>query len=65
MNTVHVSDGTIYAGTAMTGNPLTGGGLSISTDGGTTFAKYTIENGLADNDVQGIALSGSTIYLAT
>jgi hypothetical protein len=44
----------------------TGGGLSISTDGGTTFTNYTnADNGLGDDEVKGVYVSGSTIYAAT
>jgi hypothetical protein len=41
----------------------TDGGLSISTDGGTTFTNYT--SGLGNNYVAGVFASGSTIYAAT
>ena len=41
----------------------TGAGLSISTDGGTTFVNYT--TGLASMSVNTIAVSGATVYAAT
>src|SRR5438067_1593400 len=41
----------------------TGAGLSISTDGGTTFVNYT--TGLASVSVNTIAVSGATVYAAT
>jgi hypothetical protein len=54
---VYASGSSIYAATSA-GNG--GGGLSISTNGGTSFTNYTIANGLGDNDVQGVYASGSS-----
>ncbi|MEN9468859.1 MAG: hypothetical protein RL630_592, partial [Verrucomicrobiota bacterium] len=52
---VYASGSTIYAATS--------GGLSISTNSGTTFTNYT--SGLGNNYVAGVFASGSTIYAAT
>ncbi|MFM7587427.1 MAG: hypothetical protein ACKO6M_10450, partial [Bacteroidota bacterium] len=54
---VYVSGSTVYA--------ATGGGLSISTNGGTSFTNYTTANGLGNNSVNGVYASGSTVYAAT
>ena len=57
MNGVSVSGSSIYA--------ATGGGLSISTNGGTSFTNYTTANGLGSNFMRGVYASGSSIYVAT
>jgi hypothetical protein len=54
---VYAVGSTIYAATI--------GGLSISTNGGTSFTNYTTTNGLGSNDVRGVYAVGSTIYAAT
>ncbi len=55
---VHYSDGVIYAATH--------GGLSISTDGGNTFANRTSADGLADNTAQGgVYVSGKNVFTGT
>ena len=54
---VYATDDTIYA--------ATNGGLSISTNGGTTFTNKTVANSLGNNVVRGVYASGSTIYAAT
>ncbi|MEM9243506.1 MAG: sialidase family protein, partial [Pseudomonadota bacterium] len=41
------------------------GGLSISTDGGTTWTNYTTANGLGSNNVQGVFATANTLYAAT
>lgn len=46
---------TVYTGTT--------GGVSISTNGGTTFTNYT--TGLGNNFVRGVCAIGSTVYAAT
>ena len=43
----------------------TSGGLSISTDGGSTFTNRTTADGLGDNDSRGVFAVGSTVYVAT
>ncbi len=43
----------------------TGGGLSISPDGGTTFTNRTRANGLGSNGVLGVYATGTTVYAAT
>ena len=49
---------TIYAATS--------GGLSISTNGGTTFTNYTTANsGLGGGVVKGVYAVGGTVYAAT
>ena len=58
VNSVTVSGSTIYAST-------NGGGLSISTDGGTTFTNKTTGAGLGSNILWGVALDGGNIYVAT
>ena len=57
VNGVYASGSTVYAATA--------GGLSISTDGGTTFTNKTTGNGLGSNSVYGVYASGSMVYAAT
>jgi hypothetical protein len=52
-----VNGSTVYVATE--------GGLSISTDGGTTFTNRTTADGLARNTVFGVAVNGSTVYAAT
>jgi hypothetical protein len=42
-----------------------GGGLSISTNNGTNWTKYTTTNGLGSNFLFGVYASGSSIYAAT
>jgi hypothetical protein len=54
---VYAVGNTVYASTQ--------GGLSISTDGGTSFSNKTTTNGLADNFVFGVSAVGSTIYVGT
>jgi hypothetical protein len=41
------------------------GGLSISTDGGTTFTNKTTTDGLGDDLVIGVYVDGSNVYAAT
>jgi len=63
---VFVDGSNVYAATVPQGySPPTGGGLSISTDGGATFTNKTTTNGLGSNDVRGVFAVGSTIYAAT
>ena len=52
---IAISGSTIYAATT--------GGVSISTNGGSSWTNYT--TGLGSTSVGGIAISGSTIYAAT
>ena len=59
---VYASGGTIYAATQGSG---VAGGLSISTDGGSTFTNYGIANGLGDPMANDVYESGGTIYVAT
>ena len=54
---VYTSGSSIYA--------ATDGGLSISTNGGSSFTNYTTTNGLGNNIVNGVYASGSSIYAAT
>ncbi|MFN8492594.1 MAG: choice-of-anchor D domain-containing protein [Caldilineaceae bacterium] len=54
---VYASGSTVYAATQ--------GGLSISTDGGTSFTNKTTVNGLVSLTVNGVYASGSTVYAAT
>ena len=54
---VYASGSTVYAATS--------GGLSISTDGGSSFTNKTTTNGLGANSVNGVYVSGSTVYAAT
>ena len=56
---MYADGATVYAATD-------GGGVGISTDGGTTFTNRTIANsGLGDNFVQGVYADGATVYAAT
>ena len=59
---------TIYASTTDTtygyGTP-TLGGLSISTDGGTTFTNKNMADGLGSSDVDAVFVDGTTIYAGT
>ena len=48
---------TIYAATS--------GGLSLSTNAGTSFTNKTTANGLGSNTINGVFASGSTVYAAT
>ena len=57
MSGVYASGSSIYAATI--------GGLSISTNGGSSFTNYTTAQGLGNNDVYGVYASGSNIYAAT
>ena len=57
VNAVYASGSTVYAATNK--------GLSVSTDGGTTFATRTSEDGLAASKITGLFVSGATIYAAT
>ncbi|MCX6417477.1 MAG: OmpA family protein [Actinobacteria bacterium] len=65
---VFVVGNTIYASTTDTtygyGNP-TVGGLSISTNGGTTFTNKNMANGLGSSDVKAVFVDGNTIYAGT
>ena len=54
---VYASGSNIYA--------ATDGGLSISTNGGSSFTNYTTTSGLVGNQVRGVYASGSNIYVAT
>jgi len=63
---VFVDGSKVYAATVPEGySPPTGGGLSISTNGGATFTNKTTANDLGSNDVRGVFAVGSTIYAAT
>ena len=57
VNGVYASGSTVYAATI--------GGLSISTDGGSTFTNKTTADGLGYNNVNGVHASGSTVYAST
>ncbi len=58
MRGVFAAGTTVYAATF--------GGLSISTDGGTTFTNSTTVNGLGSNSVRGVFADGdATVYAAT
>ena len=57
VNGVYVIGSTVYA--------ATNGGLSISTDGGNTFANKTSANGLGDTLVNGVYAVGRTVFAAT
>jgi hypothetical protein len=57
VNGVYADGGNIYAATF--------GGLSISTNGGSSFTNYTTSSGLGSNIVYGVYASGSSIYAAT
>jgi LPXTG-motif cell wall-anchored protein len=65
---VFVVGNTIYASTKDTtygyGTP-TLGGLSISTDGGTTFTNKNMADGLGSSDVNAVFVDGYTIYAGT
>jgi hypothetical protein len=43
----------------------TDAGLSISTNGGTSFTNYTTSSGLGGNSVYGVYADGAKIYAAT
>ena len=58
MYSVYVVGSNIYAATE-------NGGLSISTDGGTTFTSKTTANGLGNNLVQGVYVDDTNVYAAT
>ncbi|MBI5825195.1 MAG: hypothetical protein HZB18_14290 [Chloroflexi bacterium] len=53
----YVSASNVYAGTT--------GGLSISTNGGSSFTNKTTANGLGNNTVGSVYVVGSTVYAAT
>ncbi|QDK79369.1 hypothetical protein EXU85_12465 [Spirosoma sp. KCTC 42546] len=57
-NSVFAVGSTIYAGTY-------GGGLSISTNNGTTYSHKTTDNGLGSNIVWGVYVLGNTVYAST
>ena len=57
VNGVYAVGSTVYA--------ATDGGLSISTNGGTSFTNKTTTNGLGDNTVNGVYAVGPTVYVAT
>ena len=57
VNGVYAIGSTVYAATS--------GGLSISTDGGSTFTNRNTTNGLGSNTVNGVLASGSKVYAAT
>ena len=57
VNGVYVTGSTFYAATE--------GGLSISTDGGSTFTNKTTTHGLGSNTVYGVYAIGTTVYAAT
>jgi len=59
---VYASGSSIYAATSAGDGR---GGLSISTNGGTSFTNYTTANGLGSNFMRGVYASGSSIYVAT
>jgi hypothetical protein len=54
---VYAAGATVYA--------ATNGGLSLSTDGGTSFTNYTSTSGLGANAVKDVIATGSSIYAAT
>ena len=54
---MYVVGATVYA--------ATGGGLSISTDSGTTFTNRTTADGLGNNLVHGVYTEGTIVYAAT
>lgn len=54
---VYAVGSTVYAATF--------GGLSISTNGGSSFTNSTTANGLGNNVVLGVYAVGSTVYAAT
>jgi MYXO-CTERM domain-containing protein len=55
---VYASGSNIYAGTY-------GGGVSVSSDSGTTWSSYSIANGLSSDHVLSVYASGGTIYAGT
>lgn len=57
LNGVYAIGSTVYA--------ATNGGLSISTNGGTSFTNYTMSSGLGSNTVAGVYSDGSKVYAAT
>ncbi|MCX5967066.1 MAG: hypothetical protein NTV57_05370 [Cyanobacteria bacterium] len=57
MRGVYASGNSVYVATA--------GGLSVSTNGGTSYTNYTTADGLGNNFVRGVYASGNTIYTAT
>ncbi|GAB4013567.1 hypothetical protein GCM10028808_33070 [Spirosoma migulaei] len=57
VRSVYIVGNTIYVPTHS--------GLSISTNGGSSFTNYTKANGLADNDVFRVCVVGTKIYAAT
>ena len=57
VNEVFVLGTTVYAATNL--------GLSISTNGGTSFTNKTTEDGLGSDIVYGVYAAGSTVYAAT
>jgi hypothetical protein len=61
---IFASGSTIYAGSAPVGGPTTDK-LSISTNGGATFANKTTADGLGDNTVRGVTVDGGIVYVAT
>ncbi len=53
---------------SIVGNTLyvgTDGGISTSHDGGKTFTNKTTQDGLSDNDVNGVYAIGNVVYAAT
>jgi hypothetical protein len=54
---VYASGNSVYVATT--------GGLSVSTNGGTSYTNYTTADGLGKNFVRGVYASGNTIYAAT
>jgi hypothetical protein len=67
VNGVYAVGNKVYAASTpeYVGGVLVGGGLSISTDGGTSFTNKTTANGLGSNTVNGVYAVGNTIYAAT
>jgi hypothetical protein len=59
VNGVYADSSSIYAAT------INGGGLSISTNGGSNWTTYTTSNGLGNNTVRGVYADSSGIYAAT
>ncbi len=57
VNNVFVTDTAIYTSTE--------GGLSVSSDGGTTWINYTTVNGIGHNSVNDVFVTGMAIYAAT
>jgi hypothetical protein len=54
---VYASGSSVYVATT--------GGLSVSTNGGTSYTNYTTTDGLGNDFVRGVYASGNTIYAAT